>query len=67
MHFTVVQKVIPLSVLENDSRRQNLDIPNLFTLKKQNVRKFYQIENYELSGGHSYEMWPSVKDYLASA
>jgi hypothetical protein len=58
--------VIPLLVLENDSKRQSVDVPNLFTLKK-NVRKFYYIKNCELSGGHSYEMWPSLKDYLTSA
>jgi hypothetical protein len=67
MHFTVIQKLIPLLVLENDSRRQSLDIPNLLTLKKQKARKFYYIKNCELSGVHSHETWPLLKDYLASA
>jgi hypothetical protein len=39
MHFTVVQKVIPLLVLENDSRRQSLDVPNLFTFIEAESKK----------------------------
>jgi hypothetical protein len=66
MHFTIVQKPIPMLVLENN-RRQNLDVPNPFTLKKQNVRKFNYIKNCEVSGGHSHEMRPSLKDNLVSA
>jgi hypothetical protein len=48
MHFTVVQKVISLLVMKNGSRRQSLDVPNVLTLKKQIVRKFCQIKNYEI-------------------